>query len=82
MAPDLEGMRYGAAAGLLLSHFRDGVNREGMQMIRSRGWLVRDMVNPGPQPPSHSFHPGVTAPWPELRPVCLVGEADVDISKL
>lgn len=27
-------------------------------------------------------NPGVTAPWPELRPVCLVGEADVDISKL
>lgn len=62
MAPDLEGMKYGAAAGLLPSHFRDGVNREGMQMIRSRGWLVRDMVNPGPQPPSHSFHPSGDCP--------------------
>uniref|UniRef100_UPI001659AB02 zinc finger protein 185-like n=1 Tax=Halichoerus grypus TaxID=9711 RepID=UPI001659AB02 len=62
MAPDLEGMRYGGPAGLLPCHFRDGVSREGMQMIRPRGWLVRDMVNLSPLPPSHSFHPSGDCP--------------------
>lgn len=27
-------------------------------------------------------NPVVTAPWPELQPACLVGEADADTSKL
>lgn len=57
MAPNLEGMRYGGPAGLLPWHFRGGISREGIQMVRARGWLVRDMVNLGPLPPSHSFHP-------------------------
>ena len=26
-------------------------------MIRARDWLVRDMINLGSLPPSHSFHP-------------------------